>query len=382
MAQIKTRAPNKHLVRIFLGRDAKGKRVYLNRTITGTKKNARDWAREKERARDLRLPLESLTTTLNDLFDRWLKFCAQHVRDNTHYWYTQLMQRYVRPTLGEHRLAQLQPLDVQNLYTELLEKGLAGRTVRHVHARLVTALNQAVIWRLIQQNPASLVKAPKIVKNEMHFLSPKEAALFLSAAKDDSYCLLLTFALVTGMRPEEYLGLQWKELDLTQPNRGVARVRRVVTPLLKKGGGWKWSDVKSPSSRRDVYFPFSLVRELLKHRIKQNELRLRLGHYFEDNDLVFATKTGNPIHRKFVKTYHLRPTLERAELPIIRLYDLRHSYVTLSLLSGVKPKVVSEQAGHSSVAFTLDHYAHVIPEEREGASDMLENLLFSATGTQ
>ncbi|MBA3768855.1 MAG: hypothetical protein H0W99_18120 [Acidobacteria bacterium] len=61
----------------------------------------------------------------------------------------------------------------------------------------------------------------------------------------------------------------------------------------------------------------------------------------------------------------------------IRLYDLRHSYVTLSLLGGVKPKTVSEQAGHASVEFTLDHYAHVLPEEREGASDQLENMLFS-----
>ncbi|MFN2455809.1 MAG: hypothetical protein ABR577_16485 [Pyrinomonadaceae bacterium] len=74
--------------------------------------------------------------------------------------------------------------------------------------------------------------------------------------------------------------------------------------------------------------------------------------------------------------------LKRAELPeTIRLYDLRHSYVTLSLLSGVKPKTVSEQAGHSSVEFTLDHYAHVLKEEREGASDQLENLLFSAVVT-
>jgi hypothetical protein len=51
------------------------------------------------------------------------------------------------------------------------------------------------------------------------------------------------------------------------------------------------------------------------------------------------------------------------------------------LLGGVKPKPVSEQAGHASVEFTLDHYAHVLPEEREGASDSLEILLFSGVVT-
>jgi hypothetical protein len=51
-------------------------------------------------------------------------------------------------------------------------------------------------------------------------------------------------------------------------------------------------------------------------------------------------------------------------------------------LSGVSPKTVSEQAGHSSVTFTLDHYAHVLSSEREGASDKLETLLFSEVVNQ
>lgn len=382
MAQIITRAPDKHLVRIFMGRDAEGKLLYHNKTISGTKKDAKKYVRDKERARDLGMPLEPLTITLNQYLDRWLSFSKQHVRDNSYSWYKALIERYVRPTLGARMFIELQPLDFQCLYEQLLERGLAGRSVRHVHARLVTAFNQALVWRLLQQNPVSLVKPPKIIKNEMHFLSPDEAHRFLAATREDSHGLILRFALTTGMRPEEYLGLQWKELVLDNPKRGVARVRRVVTPLTE-GGGWKWGDVKSPKSKRDVYFPLSLVHELKRHRLKQNERRLQLGKAYEDNDLVFATQRGTPMHRKFVSFYHFKPTLKRAKLPhTIRLYDLRHSYVTLSLISGVKPKVVSEQAGHSSVAFTLDTYAHVLPEEREGASDNLEQLLFSGKVAQ
>ncbi|HEX8173973.1 MAG TPA: tyrosine-type recombinase/integrase [Pyrinomonadaceae bacterium] len=375
--QIIKRGDNTWLVRIFLGRDTKGKRTYLNKTIHGTKKDAQTFIREKERARDFGLPLESLNITFNEYLDRWLKFSEQHVREYSHFWYKQLLESYVRPTLGTRRLAELQPLDFQSLYDYLLERGLSGRTVRHVHARIVTALNQAVRWRMIQQNHASLIKPPKIVKREMHFLTPEEAARFLVKTEQGQYGTMLRFALATGLRPEEYLGLQWKELELDRTDRGVVHIRRVVHQL-SRGGGWMWGDVKSPSSRRDVYFPLTLVHELKKHRIQQQELRLRMGKEYEDHNLVFATKFGTPIHRKFVTTYHFKPTLKRAELPhTIRLYDLRHSYVTLSLISGVKPKVVSQQAGHSSVAFTLDNYAHVIPEEREGASDKLESLLFN-----
>jgi integrase len=131
-----------------------------------------------------------------------------------------------------------------------------------------------------------------------------------------------------------------------------------------------------------VYFPLTLAKELQEHKRVQLEARLKMGKHYQNNDLVFATRIGTPIHRKHVAVYHFKPTLKSAGLlETIRLYDLRHSYVTLSLISGVKPKVVSEQAGHSSVEFTLDHYAHVMPEEREGASDRLENMLFAGVIT-
>jgi integrase len=105
-----------------------------------------------------------------------------------------------------------------------------------------------------------------------------------------------------------------------------------------------------------------------------------MGQHYQHDDLVFASEVGAPLRFNRITYHHFRPTLERAGLRQIRLYDLRHIWVTLSLLSGVSPKTVSEQAGHSSVRFTLDYYAHVVSSEREGASDRLENLLFAGVG--
>jgi integrase len=68
--------------------------------------------------------------------------------------------------------------------------------------------------------------------------------------------------------------------------------------------------------------------------------------------------------------------LERAKLPRIRLYDLRHTAATLALGAGVPAKVVSEQLGHASVAFTLDTYSHVLPHMQDAAAAQVEALLF------
>ena len=67
--------------------------------------------------------------------------------------------------------------------------------------------------------------------------------------------------------------------------------------------------------------------------------------------------------------------LREAGLPQMRLYDLRHTAATLALAAGVPAKVVSEQLGHASSAFTLDVYAHVLPHMQSEAAMRVAALL-------
>ena len=53
--------------------------------------------------------------------------------------------------------------------------------------------------------------------------------------------------------------------------------------------------------------------------------------------------------------------LNRAELPRVRVHDLRHTAATILLQRGVHPKVVQDLLGHSTIALTLDTYSHVMP---------------------
>jgi integrase len=94
------------------------------------------------------------------------------------------------------------------------------------------------------------------------------------------------------------------------------------------------------------------------------------------SDLIFRTPNGNPINKRSLSARHFRPILERAALPKIRLYDLRHTAATLAVAAGVPVKVVSEQLGHSNIAFTLDVYSHVLPSMQDEAAAKVEGLLF------
>jgi integrase len=90
--------------------------------------------------------------------------------------------------------------------------------------------------------------------------------------------------------------------------------------------------------------------------------------------LVFKTASGQPINADSLAK-HFKSILELCGLPPMRLYDLRHSAATIALAAGVSPKVVSEQLGHASTAFTLDTYAHVLPHMQEEAAARVEAVL-------
>jgi integrase len=372
--QLIPRGPRTWVVRVSLGRDGTGKRRYLSRTVHGTKRDAEQCLHAALRERDLGTLVAAHGLTLDTYLDRWLAAKGQGgVRARTYEDYAAVLRRYMRPVLGARRLAQLQPLELQELYTGMSARGLSPRTVRYLHAIVSAALKQAVRWRLLAQNVAAFVDLPRMRRREAQVIAPEDVGRFLAAAADDPFGIVLTFALATGMRPGEYLGLQWKDLDL---QRGVAVVQRAV---VWRSGRWYFAEPKTARSRRTVPLPASLTRTLIEHRRRQSAERLAAGPQYTAHDLVFATGAGTPLDLRNLSQRHFKAVVRRAGLSeTLRLYDLRHTSATLLLAAGEHPKVVSERLGHATVTLTLDTYSHVLPTMQQGAADRLETLLFGS----
>jgi integrase len=258
-----------------MGRDGSGKRRYMNRTVRGNKKDAETFLSKTQTQISSGTFVEPSLLTIDEYLDKWLEAAARpRLSERTFADYSEVLKRYVRPKLGSKMLSQLQPLEIQQLYSEMQERKLSSRTVRGAHVVLSSALKQAVRWRMLFVNPAQSVELPKRTRREMEVLSPAEATAFLEAGKDDPHGLVFALGLVTGMRPEEYLALQWKDIDLQQ---GTATVQRTLCWRRQKGGGWYFGEPKTAQSRRTVPLPVSIVRELGHHKARQAETRLKMG---------------------------------------------------------------------------------------------------------
>ena len=355
--QIVKRGDNTWYIRIFLGRDANGKRKYFNKTIHGTKKDAQKYLTAKTREKDLGFFVEPALMPLNEFLDRWLSEIAQNkLRARTFENYESLLNCHVRKTLGAKRLSDIQAYEVQKLYNDMKKAKYSPKTIRHVRNVLSSAFKQGVRWKILMQNPCEFSELPRMEKVEMMYFTPKETAKFLEAAKGDKFFPAFLLAIETGMRPEEYLGLQWKDINFENK---VLSVRRAL--VVKKGGGFIFTEPKTKKSRRSIPISNTLIKTLKAHRRKQLEERLKLGASYQTFDLVFASEIGMPLLHGNLLRRHFKPIRDKANLPKIRLYDLRHTTATLLLSAVENPKVVSERLGHASIVLTLDTYSHVLP---------------------
>lgn len=345
----------------------------FNKTIHGSKKDAEKFLTAKLREKDLGTFVQPSATDLNRYLDRWLSDSAKpRLAESTFTNYEYLLNLYVRPVLGTRRLAEIRLFDIQKLYRIMTDAALSARTIRYVHAILSSAFNQAITWHLIAVNPCTGADLPKKAHAEMKAFSREEAKRFLAAAKQDRLGLLFKFALESGMRPEEYLGLKWSDLDF---EKATATVQRTMV-RRKIGGGWYFGKPKTAKSRRCIPMSSEIFAELKAHRNEQLKQLMLLGSEYERNDLVFAAEFGRPLDQKNIRNRNFAKVCEAAGLEGFRPYDLRHSMATLMLADGVHPKIVSERLGHASIVLTLDTYSHVLPNMQKDASARLGTVLY------
>ena len=184
---------------------------------------------------------------LDQYLDQWLKAVKSRICSKTFESYESLLAKYIRPSLGKKPIVAIRPLDVQAIYQEMTERGLSPRTVQGAHWVLNAAFRQALQWEMILEVPTKGAKLPRIRRREMRVFSVEEAKTFLKFALPTMYGTLFAVAVTTGMRPSEYIGLKWQDLDWERRTISVKRT-------LRKGptGQWEYGETKRAGSRRII----------------------------------------------------------------------------------------------------------------------------------
>jgi integrase len=313
----------------------------------------------------------SRLTVADFLIERWLPAKAAALAPSTHESYARNVRVHIVPGVGSVPLQSLSADLLTTFYGERLRSGLSARTVRYMHTIVSAALKDAVRWGLLVRNVASAATPPSASAAKaptMRTWTAEHLRAFLEHVRTDRLHAAWHVLATSGMRRGELLGLAWQAVDLDAGRIAITRT------LIEGPGEPRFSEPKTKRSRRSVALDPETVAVLREHRRRQLEERLAWGPAYQDRELVFSREDGSPIWpRTFSRAFAAH--VKAAELPTIRLHDLRHTHATLALAAGVHPKVVQERLGHASVGITLDTYSHAIPAMQEDAAAKVAALI-------
>lgn len=307
-------------------------------------------------------------STVGEWLPHWLESVRRQIRPSTWASYEVNSRVHVVPALGRVKLQKLTPTTINRFYADLLDKGLAPKTVKNVHIMLRRSLQDAVGGDLIAANPAARAKPPRVEPPALVVPDGVGLVKLLGVALGNRLEPAIVTAVGTGLRRGELLGLRWPNVNLDG-----ARIR-VMQSLTKLPGGSALSEPKTQRARREIVLPGFVVEVLRRHKAEQNERRLKLGQAWSDTGLVFDRGDGKAMDPDGF-SHGFRKLAKSAGFPGMRLHDVRHAFATSLLEQGVHPAIASAVLGHASPSFTMAVYQHVTDGMQEQAAKAIEKAM-------
>jgi len=317
--------------------------------------------------------------TVAEYCEKWLLMQSAHVRTTTLTDYTSKVRRHIISELGDKRIAEVTPDDIQLALVSVSSK--SASVYKSVVILYKSIFRAALESRVIDENPTVHItpKGGGIPQKEKPALTDSQVERLLDAVRGLPPYVFIMLGLYAGLRREEILALQWDSVYLETP-----------APYLTVRRAWHTehnrpvilTELKTKAAERNIPLPVCLV-DCLKEAQKTSTA-----------EYVVANRDGDPLsYTQFKRLWQYvvtRTTKERAYYryedgkrvkhtvtPVLGekaahngkvVYSLdfevtphllRHTYITNLIHSSVDPKTVQYLAGHESSKITMDIYAKV-----------------------
>lgn len=299
---------------------------------------------------------------LAEWLDNYVKIAS---KQRTYKRYFETVVTHIIPKLGECKMNDLTSIELQKFVTELLSngniktgKGLSSSAVNSIVTVLQSSLAVAHGLGLIESNPASNIKRPKLTEKQVECFGIAEQKQIERAVFADkrTYMLGVVVCLYTGLRIGELLALTWKDVDF---GNGTISVTKTCYDGNDSEGkfGLIVDEPKTPSSRRIIPLSKQMISVLKEIRKQGNTERI-------------ISKDGKPLS---VRTYqrNFASLLKKLHIAHRGFHALRHTFATRAIECGMDVKTLSEILGHKNATITLNRYAHSLMEHKR---DMMNRL--------
>ena len=285
----------------------------------------------------------------------------------------------INEKIGHIKLKDLRVGHLNAFYNELQGENanrrtgglLSPKTVHGYHRVISTILTKAVKWEYIPVNIAVNAELPRVENKEAPYLDEADARRLLELLHDEpmQWRAPITFALLSGLRRGELLGLRWEDVNFQEETISIVQTSQYIP-----GQGVFIGTPKNKTSSRPLKLSSTAFMLLREFRIWQDKQRAYCGSYWKDTDgRIFTASDGAPLHPDNLTGWFAK-FIKGTDLPHISVHSLRHSYASLLIAEGVPLVTVSKRLGHAQVSTTADIYSHSIKSADEKAAQVTEKF--------
>lgn len=245
--------------------------------------------------------------------------------------------RHLSDFFGNKLVHEITTLDIERFRQERLAVVSKSSVNKNVGC-LRAMLNKAIEWNLLNgKNPAAGIKFYKLDNRRLRYLEKEEIPRLLNNCQGHLRDIV-EFAINTGMRKSEIFYLKWHDIDF---NNGLIH-------LLKTKNGEK----------REI--PINETVKNILFRVKKDP----------NSPFVFSSFNGKPFN-DIKKSFYT--ALRKSQIENFRFHDLRHTFASQLVMSGVDLYTVKELMGHKKIEMTL-RYAHLSCNHKKQAVKALDGL--------
>lgn len=315
--------------------------------------------------------------TLDEWFEQFIKlYKVGKVKETTIYKNRAYFNSIVSKSLGMMKIQDIKGVHLQEFLNSMFDKGLSYGTVANIKSLLGDMFKKAVANEFILRNPCDSLVMPKKPKITNRYLTKDEQERFMDIAKDYYHYDIFQFALTTGMRIGEILGIKWNDIDFKRKTISIKRTLHYSRLDNNDICHFFYTTPKTEESIRTIPL-LEITEKILKnHRKKQLLNKMQYSHKWKEkepyDDLVFTTKDGVPVRYGDVnrtikniidKVNMLEQKMAEAENREAKIMEpfsphcFRHTYVTRCRENKVPFETIQAVVGHTTKEMTM-HYDH------------------------
>lgn len=296
--------------------------------------------------------------------------------------YLGVANRQIIPVLGD--------LDIRKITTEQLQKHFdeldySVKYLKDIRLILRLTFQKAIDLGVISENSASKVYVGNRKSNigvEIEHLDKGRQDVWLDLFEKDGrqWAYLLECILLSGCRPEETCGLQFKDFLM---DRNIIKIRRAFKQVavydndLKKIKNVRViGDLKTIQSVRDIPLHPRLKKLVLKIKAERIIECQKTGKTFSEDEFIFLNENGEPFVSERL-TNKMPKFIKKYGLEHMTVYGLRHSFATLCSSEGMSPDVLHIIMGHADYDTTRKFYIHITEARKQQEMLKLYNKQYS-----